>query len=110
MKNALAKHGYVLQYIRCLDLMARLYGFADFHHWKHTAWDGPLGPFDEDLADGNYEARFQRQERLMAEAGFASVAGLVLDEVNPTSRRGQPLRSGDESEGDTAPIRTSARE
>lgn len=86
VKKALKQHGHVLPHTRCLDLMARLYGFAHFVEMKRSVENGPLSPFDEDVDDATLEARFQQQERVMADAGFGDVAGVVLDEVNPTGR------------------------
>lgn len=86
LKNSLARYGHDLKYAKCLDLMARLHGFAHFSGWQNATWDGSLSLFDEDADDDTVEARFQHQERVMAEAGFTAVAGVVLDEVNPTGR------------------------
>jgi hypothetical protein len=86
LTKVLRQHSRELQYTRCLDLMARLYGFAHFSELKNSLQDVPLSPLDEDVDDETLEARFQYQERVMAEAGFADIAGAVLDEVNPTGR------------------------
>ncbi len=101
LKRALNEHGHDLPYTRCLDLMARLYGFANFSHMKRTEWSGPPSPFDDSVDDETLEARFQKQERVMAEAGFADVAGAVLDAVNPTGR-GKRLTAMDDDEADQA--------
>ena len=50
--------------------MARLCGFANFSELKNSTWDGPLSPLDEDVDDETLDARFQHQERVMAEAGL----------------------------------------
>ena len=102
LKKSLARHGHALMHTTCLDLMARLHGFAHFSEWRNTIWDGPPSPFDEDADDDTVEARFQHQERMMAEAGFADIAGAVLDEVNPTGWRKQSFCSGDEFADDAA--------
>jgi hypothetical protein len=102
LKRSLARHGYELRHVECLDLMARLHGFSRFTEWRRTAWDGPLSAFDEDADDAVVEARFQHQERVMAEAGFTDIAGTVLDEVNPTGRHKLPLHSGDEFADDAS--------
>jgi len=99
LKSALEKHGHQLTYTRCLDLMARLYGFAHFAEMKHSEWPGPPSQFDEHVDDETLEARFQKQERVMAEAGFANVAGAVLDTINPTGRGNRQIAiSKDESD------------
>lgn len=95
LKNSLAKHGYDLNYTRCLDLMARLHGFLHFSEWKNTVWDGQLSLRDEDVDDDTVELRYLHQETVMAEAGLAAVAGLVLDEVNPTGRHKPSVRDVD---------------
>jgi len=102
LRNSLARYGHDLKYTKCLDLMARLHGFVHFSQWQNTIWDGPLSPFDDDADDETVEARFQHQERVMAEAGFADVAGAVLDEVNPTGRRKSMLCSDNEFADDAA--------
>lgn len=102
IKKSLARHGFELRHVECLDLMARLHGFSRFTEWKSTACDGPLSAFDEDVDDAVLEARFQHQERVMAEAGFTDIAGTVLDEVNPTGRHKQQLQSGDEFADDAS--------
>ncbi|MDU0959676.1 MULTISPECIES: hypothetical protein [Bradyrhizobium] len=79
LKNALAKHGYDVNYIRCLDLMARLHGFAHFPEWRNAIWDGQLSLVDEDVDDDTVELRFLHQEAVMAEAGLGAVAGVVLE-------------------------------
>lgn len=61
LKRALKKHGHDLPYTSCLDLMARLYGFAHFAHMKCSEWNGTLSPFDESVDDETLEARFQKQ-------------------------------------------------
>jgi hypothetical protein len=86
LKNTLRQHGRELPYTRCLDLVARLYGFAHFSEQKSSVQDMPLTPHDEYVDDETLEARFQYQECVMAGAGFADIAGAVLDEVNPTGR------------------------
>lgn len=85
--------------------MARLYGYAHFPELKNSTWDGPWSPLDEDVDDETLEARFQYQERVMAEAGLADIAGLVLDEVNPTGRSNRPaiFDDADEPADDTDP-------
>lgn len=95
LKKALQQHGRELPHTRCLDLMARLYGFAHLSELKNTIWDTPLSLFDEDVDDQTLEERFQHQEGVMAEAGFADIAGLVLDVVNPTGRGSRPTISND---------------
>jgi hypothetical protein len=86
LKKALARCGQDLRYTKCLDLVARLYGYSHFAELKHSIWDGPFSPFDEDVDNQTLELRFQYQERVMAKAGFADIAGLVLDDINPTGR------------------------
>jgi len=87
LKNALQRHGRELQYTKCLDLIAKLYGFAHFSELKRVVGNAPTSPLDDDVDDATLEKRFQRQERVMAEAGFADIAGPLLDELNPTGRR-----------------------
>jgi hypothetical protein len=87
LKNALQRHGRELQYTKCLDLIAKLYGFAHFSELKRVVGNAPTSPLDDDVDDSTLEKRFQRQERVMAEAGFADIAGPLLDELNPTGRR-----------------------
>jgi hypothetical protein len=87
LKKALQQHGRELQYTKCLDLIAKLYGFAHFSELKLAIWNAPTSLLDEDVDDLTLEERFQQQERVMAEAGFADIAGPLLDEVNPTGRR-----------------------
>jgi hypothetical protein len=86
LKKALRQHSYEMPYTRCLDLMARLYGFSHFSELKNTVSKAILSPLDDDVDDEALEARFQHQERVMAEAGFADIAGAVLDQVEPTGR------------------------
>ncbi|MGH6753853.1 MAG: glyoxalase superfamily protein, partial [Bradyrhizobium sp.] len=61
LKKSLARHGHEFKHTVCLDLMARLHGFANFSEWRNTIWDGALSPFDEDADDDTVEARFQHQ-------------------------------------------------
>ncbi|KQT12900.1 MULTISPECIES: glyoxalase superfamily protein [unclassified Bradyrhizobium] len=102
LMKSLARHGQELKYTKCLDLMARLHGFSHFQEWKRTVLDGPLSTFDEDADDEAVEARFQHQECVMAEAGFAAIAGVVLDEVNPTGWRKQSFGTGEAFTHDAA--------
>jgi hypothetical protein len=90
LKKVLRRYGYDVSYTSCLDLMARLYGFANFAELKRTTPDQPLSAFDNEVDDDILEIRFQYQECVMVEAGFADIAGAVLDEVNPTSLRNGP--------------------
>jgi hypothetical protein len=87
LKNALQQHGRELQYTKCLDLIAKLYGFVHFSELKVALRYAPTSLLDDDVDDGTLEERFQQQERVMAEAGFADIAGPLLDELNPTGRR-----------------------
>jgi hypothetical protein len=98
LKKVLKQHGRDLSYTKCLDLTAQLYGCAHFSELKNSTWDAPLSPFDEDVDDETLEARFHYQERVMAEAGLADIAGLVLDEVNPTGRGNRPAIFDDADE------------
>lgn len=86
LTKVLKAHGRDVSYIGCLDLMARLYGFAHFADLKNSIWNGPLSAFDEDVDDNTLEHRFLYQERVMAEAGVGDIAGVVLDQVDPTGR------------------------
>jgi hypothetical protein len=105
LRKALKRHGHDLPHVKCLDLMARLYGYSHFLELKQSTWDGPWSPPDEDVDDETMEARFQYQERVMAEAGLADIAGPVLDEVNPTGRSNRPVifDDADEPADDTDP-------
>jgi len=96
LKKILKRHGRDLSYNGCLNLMARLYVFAHFYELQNSNWAEPFSPFDEDVDDQALEARFLYQERVMAEAGFADIAGAVLDEVNPTARGNSPAIFGEE--------------
>lgn len=87
LKNALEQHGRELQYTKCLDLIAKLYGFAHFSELKVALRYAPTSLLDDDVDDGTLEERFQQQERVMADAGFSDIAGPLLDELNPTGRR-----------------------
>ena len=96
LKKVLRRYGHDVSYTRCLELMARLYGFANCTELKCTASAQPLSAFDDEVDDDVLEIRFQYQECVMVEAGFADVAGAVLDEVNPTSLRNGPAAEFDE--------------
>jgi hypothetical protein len=86
LKRALARFGQELQYNRCLDLASRLYGYKDYSEVVLTEGYWPFSPADEDADDATVEARFSHQEQVMETASFRDIAGLVLDEVNPTAR------------------------
>lgn len=90
LKKILKRHGRDLSYNGCLNLMARMYGFAHFYELQNSIWAEPLSPFDEDVDNQTLEARFRYQECVMAEAGFSDIAGAVLDEVNPTAQGNRP--------------------
>jgi hypothetical protein len=98
LKKALRRYGYDVSYTRCLELMARLYGFVDFAELKRSVPDEPLSAFDDDVDDDVLEIRFKYQECVMIEAGFADIAGAVLDEVNPTSLPNGPATELDGAE------------
>lgn len=97
LKKALRTHGYDLPHIVCLDLMARLYGFAHYRELQHATAGQPLSLFDEYVDDKILEARSVYHEGVMAEEGFADIAGAVLDEVNPTGRPNRPVMSDEEA-------------
>lgn len=94
LKKSLKRHGYDLADTTCLNLTARLYGFAHFSAFRNASWDAPLSPFDDEVDEQTLEARFEYQECIMAEAGFAEIAGLALDEANPTGRGDNPSVEG----------------
>ena len=86
MKRALARFGQDVQYNRCLDLSSRLYGYKDYREVALTDGYWLFSPADENVDDATVEARFYHQEQLMEAAAFRDIAGIVLDEVNPTAR------------------------
>jgi hypothetical protein len=87
MQKALREHNRELRYTKCLELVARLYGYSSHYEFVQAESCEPLSPLDDQINDTELEARFCFQERVMAEAGFADIAGAVLDAVNPTGRR-----------------------
>lgn len=95
LKKVLRSHGYDETHTACLNLMARLYGFAHFSELQNSTWDSP-SRFDEYVDDEILEARFLYQECVMAEEGFATIAGAVLDEVNPTGSRNHAVMFDEE--------------
>lgn len=89
LKKVLRQHGHNVSYTWCLNLIARLYRFADFAQMRRMSGGKPNSDFDHHVDDDMLESRFQHQECVMAEAGFADIAGAVLDEVNPTGLSSQ---------------------
>ena len=96
LKKVLSRYGHDVSYTRCLERMARLYGFANFAELKRTTADQPLSAFDNDVDDDILEIRFQYQVCVMVDTGFADIAGAVVDEVNPTSLRSGPTAGFDD--------------
>jgi hypothetical protein len=90
LKKDLRAHGYDVSYTDCLNLMARLYGSAHFSELQKSSWDVPLSAFDVSVDGETLKACFMHQERVKAQAGFADIAGAVLDEVNETGRGNRP--------------------
>jgi len=87
LRRALRARGHDLPYTRCLDLIARLYGYSDYPDFYRSASLEPLSKLDHDLDDAALEARFAHQELVMTEAGFGPIAGALLDEVDPTDNK-----------------------
>jgi len=87
MLLALREHGRELRYTKCLELLARLYGYSSHFELVRSEGCEPVSPYDDEIDDAALEARFCHQERVMAEAGLADISGLILDEVNPTGRK-----------------------
>ena len=98
LKKVLRTHGYDVSYTACLDLMARLYGFAHYRELQHAIGGQPLSLFDEYVDDETLEGRFLHQELVMAEEGLAEIAGAVLDDVNPTGSGNRPALLNDAGE------------
>jgi hypothetical protein len=84
LRKALEKRERGISYIKCLELTARLFGFRNYHEFARIEGSAEKSPFDDFVDDAMLEARFCTQEEVMATAGFADIAGELLDEVNPT--------------------------
>lgn len=87
LKKVLREYGRGLPYSACLELTARLFGYSNYHELHKTEGYKPVSPFDEHIGKTTLEKRFSYQEYVLAEAGFADIAGSVLDKVNPTGCR-----------------------
>ena len=98
LKKVLRRYGHDVSYTSCLELMARLYGFANFAELKRMPPNQPLSAFDDDVGDDILEMHFQHHECVMVDAGFANIAGAVLDEVNPTGFGNEPIAGFDDVE------------
>lgn len=59
LKKVLSRYGHDVSYTRCLELMAHLYGFANFAELRRSALDQPPSAFDNDVDDDILEIRFQ---------------------------------------------------
>lgn len=92
LKKILQRYDHELRHAICLDLMARLHGFAHFTELKRSSAGRPLSLFDAAIDNQSLDARFQHQGLAMANAGFGEIAGALLDELNPTGRQ-NPARA-----------------
>ncbi|SPP92845.1 glyoxalase superfamily protein [Bradyrhizobium vignae] len=87
MKKLLRTQGVHITHMEALDLSVQLLGFADWTEFCRRDLNAPLSPSDEQLSDEAFVARDDFQMEVLAEAGFAKYARLVLDVTNPTGAR-----------------------
>lgn len=76
--------GVELKHTKCIDLAARLAGFAHWNAYLERDRNVPLGPLDHLLSEEEFAARDAFQLSVLEGAGLGSLAREILDRVNPT--------------------------
>jgi ActR/RegA family two-component response regulator len=86
LKRSFNERGRTVSYSECLHLVARLYGYTHYLEMQRSENGTHWSAFDNQVEISELEKRYRHQERMMIEAGFADIAGDVLEAVNPTGR------------------------
>jgi hypothetical protein len=84
LRKILMERGLELKHVQCLDLSARLHGFAGWQHYVRRDLSSPFSPFDDDLSEPQFATRDEFQMEVLESAGLGAIARELLDRVDPT--------------------------
>jgi hypothetical protein len=91
LKRALDEAGYKIGLLKCLELVARMYGYANYNELFHTVDGVTCSPDDEAVVDAKFAARFWSQVEKLVEIGVSPQdAEHIIDMVRPTSGTYKP--------------------
>ncbi len=91
LKRALDEAGYKIGLLKCLELVARMYGYANYHELFHTVDGVTCSPDDEAVDEAKFAARFWSQVQKLVEIGVSPQdAEQIIDMVRPTSGTYKP--------------------
>jgi TPR repeat protein len=99
LKAKLLEFGYEISHLKCLDLLARMYGHANWKEMEDVGKRAAFSSLDEDAPETEVIERRQIQIAALREFGIKeAVLAKILDDVRPTGRRTQadPFKIDDE--------------
>jgi hypothetical protein len=87
LKKALAAAGYRFSLASCYELIARMYGYSNWHELRASIGDGVIpSPNDEAVDEDLFSRRFWYQVEKLKEIGVSQEdAENIVDKVRPTS-------------------------
>lgn len=88
LKSKLHDFGYEIGHVKCLDLLARMYGHSDWKGMEDAGKALPASALDEESPEQEVIARRQTQLSALRDFGVKeAVLSPLLDNVRPTARR-----------------------
>ncbi len=91
LKRALQAAGYDVRLQKCFELVARMYGYANYHELHSTADGVTCSPDDEAVDEAEFSVRFWSQVEKLVEIGVSPQdAEQIIDMVRPTSGTYKP--------------------
>jgi hypothetical protein len=91
LKRALQEAGYDVRLQKCLELIAQMYGYANYHELHYSIDGVTCSPDDEAGDEARFSARFWSQVEKLVEIGVSPQdAEHIIDMVRPTSGTYKP--------------------
>lgn len=91
LKHELQSAGYDVRLQKCIELVARMYGYADYHELHSTVDGVTCSPDDEAVDEAKFSVRFWSQVEKLVEIGVSPQdAEQIIDMVRPTSGTYKP--------------------
>lgn len=84
LKRFLRSRGFDVTHCFCLDLAARLYGYADLRELRRSQDGLEESRWDHMVIAATVTSRRAFQRKILKAAGYTDIADAILDEVQPT--------------------------
>ena len=91
LKDTLKEAGYDVRLPKCFELVAQMYGYANYNELHHTVDGVTCSADDEAIDEAMFAARFWSQVEKLVEIGVSPQdAEHIIDMVRPTSGTYKP--------------------